>query len=62
MYALDAVTLDVLWTSEQVDARDQVGNHAKFVPPTVANGKVYLATQSNALLVYGLLASAKGDE
>ena len=49
------MTLDVLWTSEQNDARDQVGNHAKFVPPTVANGKVYLATQSKKLLVYGLL-------
>jgi hypothetical protein len=28
---------------------------AKYVPPTVANGKVYLATFSNRLNVYGLL-------
>jgi hypothetical protein len=44
-----------LWNSEQFSARDTVGNFAKFVPPTVANGKVYLATFSNRLHVYGLL-------
>ena len=44
-----------LWDSEQLSARDSVGNFAKFVPPTVANGKVYLATFSNRLNVYGLL-------
>ncbi|HEV2392215.1 MAG TPA: choice-of-anchor D domain-containing protein [Verrucomicrobiae bacterium] len=46
-----------LWNSQQNSARDAVGNFAKFVPPTVANGKVYLATFSNRLNVYGLLAS-----
>ena len=45
-----------LWNSEQFSARDTVGNFAKFCPPTVANGKVYLATFSNRLLVYGLLS------
>ena len=44
-----------LWNSEQNSARDSVGNFAKFVPPTVANGKVYLATFSSRLNVYGLL-------
>ena len=43
-----------LWNSEQNSARDAVGNFAKFVPPTVANGKVYLATFSGQLDVYGL--------
>jgi hypothetical protein len=43
-----------LWDSEQVSSRDSVGNFAKFVPPTVANGKVYLATFSNRLNIYGL--------
>jgi hypothetical protein len=43
-----------LWNSAQV-SRDMVGNLAKFVPPTVANGKVYVATFSNRLNVYGLL-------
>ncbi|HWX22581.1 MAG TPA: hypothetical protein VN578_21980, partial [Candidatus Binatia bacterium] len=47
-----------LWNSEQVSARDSSGNFAKFVPPTVANGKVYLATFSSRLNVYGLLPSA----
>jgi len=44
-----------LWNTEQDHARDSVGNFAKFVPPTVANGKVYLATFSNRMNVYGLL-------
>lgn len=44
-----------LWNSEQFSPRDSVGNFAKFCPPTVANGKVYLATFSNRLNVYGLL-------
>ncbi len=45
-----------LWTSEQNAGRDSVGTFAKFVPPTVANGKVYLATTSNRLNVYGLVS------
>jgi hypothetical protein len=44
-----------LWNSDQLSARDSVGNFAKFVPPTVANGKVYMATFSSRLNVYGLL-------
>ena len=38
-----------------LSARDAIGNYAKFVAPTVANGKVYMATFSNRLKVYGLL-------
>jgi hypothetical protein len=54
--AFDASDLSVeLWNSRQNAARDDVGNFAKFTPPTIANGKVYLATFSNQLLVYGLL-------
>jgi len=44
-----------LWNSRQNQSRDDIGNYAKFVPPTVANGKVYMATFSNAVNVYGLL-------
>ena len=44
-----------LWHSDMVASRDAVGNFAKYVAPTVANGKVYLATFSNRLNVYGLL-------
>ena len=57
--AFDATDLtNELWDSRQNAARDDVGNYAKFSPPTIANGKVYLATFSNQLLVYGLLSSS----
>ncbi len=42
-----------LWNSTLVSS-DAVGNYAKFSCPTIANGKVYLATFSNKLMVYGL--------
>ena len=44
-----------LWNSHQNAARDDVGNFAKFCPPTVADGKVYLGTFSGKLNVYGHL-------
>ncbi len=44
-----------LWNSLQDPTRDDFGLFAKFCPPTVVNGKVYLATFSNQLVVYGLL-------
>lgn len=46
-----------LWNSAML-ARDSLGSLAKFVPPTVANGRVYVATFSGQLNVYGLLPSA----
>jgi hypothetical protein len=64
LYALDATDLTKeLWDSQMNSARDSVGNYAKFVPPTVVNGKIYLATFSNSgtavepasLVVYGLI-------
>jgi hypothetical protein len=58
LHAYNAENVAVeLWNSEQLSARDSVGNFAKYVPPTVANGKVYLATFSNQLNVYGLFTS-----
>ena len=55
LHAFDANNLShELWNSKQIASRDDVGNYAKFNPPTVANGKVYLGTFSNQLLVYGL--------
>ena len=45
----------MLWSSEQNKARDAVGNFAKFCPPVVADGRVFLASFSNKLQVYGLL-------
>jgi hypothetical protein len=53
--AYDAANVGIeLWNSTQNLARDDVGDYAKFSPPTIANGKVYLATFSNQLAVYGL--------
>jgi outer membrane protein assembly factor BamB len=47
-----------LWNSN-LCAEDQLGLLAKFTPPTVANGKVYMATFSGRLAVYGLLPAAR---
>ena len=41
-----------LWNSS-MDSNDLPGNYAKFTCPTISNGKVYLATFSNQLMVYG---------
>src|SRR5579862_2225234 len=55
VYAFDASNLGhELWDSQQNSARDALGNWAKFNPPTIANGKVYVATFSGQLVVYGL--------
>ena len=60
LWAFDAGNLtNELWDSQQDSARDAVGNFAKFAPPTIANGKVYLPTFSNQLLVYGLLTASE---
>lgn len=59
LHAFDASNLsNELWHSYQNQSRDDYGNFAKFVAPTVANGKVYMATFSNQLVVYGLLNTA----
>lgn len=43
-----------LWNSNLNGRRDTIGKFAKFVCPTIANGKVYMATFSNQLAVYGI--------
>ncbi len=54
LYAFDAsdITKPSLWNSG-LDST-AFGTYAKFSPPTVANGKVYAATFSGTLNVYGL--------
>jgi hypothetical protein len=53
--AYDPTDLDnLLYASNQNAARDNPGPHVKFVVPTIANGKVYVASQT-LLNVYGLL-------
>jgi uncharacterized protein (TIGR03437 family) len=55
--AYDASNLATeLYDSNQNTARDALGSAVKYSVPTVANGKVYGATQ-NSLAVYGLLTS-----
>jgi uncharacterized protein (TIGR03437 family) len=39
-----------------VPDRDRLGRFAKFVAPTVVNGRVYVPTFSNQLVVYGVLS------
>jgi hypothetical protein len=48
MAAFDALTLKELWHN------DDAYTFAKSVPPTIAAGKVFLATASGEVLVYGL--------
>ncbi len=43
-----------LWNNQQNAARDGSGTYAKFSPPTIADGHVYLPTFSNRVVVYGL--------
>jgi hypothetical protein len=55
LHAFDADNVATeLWNSNMDAARDSFGNFAKFVPPLVANGRVYVATWSNQVAVYGL--------
>jgi hypothetical protein len=55
--AYDATNVHTpLWSSATNAARDGIGEWAKYAPPIVANGKVYVPTFSNKLVVYGLSA------
>lgn len=47
--------LTPLWNSAQVPKRDSLGQLGRYSVPTVANGKVYVASGSNQVAVYGLL-------
>ncbi len=63
LYAYNASDMSLLWTSEQNSTRDSCNNYAKFTPPTIVNGKVYLpsfgtaSTKSGQVCVYGALSS-----
>jgi hypothetical protein len=57
----DGTALQPIWTSYCADESDRF-NFAKYVPPTVANGKVYLATFSGFVSVYGLRQAPPGSK
>ena len=58
LYAFDAGNVATqLWNSN-LNAADSLGTFAKLVPPLVANGRVYVATGSQAVAVYGLLSTS----
>ena len=52
LHAYNADTLAEIWNSDML-AADSAGNWMKFVNPTVVNGKVYVPTASNQVVVYG---------
>jgi hypothetical protein len=55
LHAFDATDVSrEIWNSDMNPQRDAPGDFAKNVPPLVANGKVYVATFSSELAVYGL--------
>jgi hypothetical protein len=63
LHAYDADDINhELWNSLEIPSRDDCGEYSKMAPPTVANGKVYLASFGNKnigtgqLCVYGLLS------
>jgi len=66
LVAYDASSFDsqgrivAIWSSHQNPRRDDYGNFPKFCCPTIANGRVYQATFSNQLVVYGLLQQPDG--
>jgi hypothetical protein len=53
--AFDASSLTEIWGSEMNPSRDYPGSWSKWSPPTIANGKVYLASFDDLVDVYGLL-------
>ena len=55
LHAYNAANLvDEYWNSSMAaNNRDQAGNAVKFVPPAIANGKVYVSTRTE-IDVYGL--------
>ena len=44
-----------IYNTDMNRARDALGDFTRFAPPVVANGRVYVATQSKVVSVYGLL-------
>ena len=56
--AFDADTLQPLWDSITYST-DDIGLFSKFTPPTIANGKVYVASFSGQVSAFGLLPTPR---
>jgi len=57
LYAYNAADVaQMLYSSSQAGTRDEAGLNSKFIVPTIANGRVYVGTQTE-LDVYGLLSA-----
>lgn len=54
LVAFDASDVTKQLYSSDENTADILGNATKFAPPTIANGKVFVGTSSNQLVVYGL--------
>ena len=55
LYAVDATNVaNTFWSSAANATRDTAGPNVKFCVPTIANGKVYVASTSE-VMVYGIL-------
>jgi len=52
--ARNPTTLVEYWNSD-TSGTDTLGTLSKFAAPTIANGRVYVATQDSKIQVYGLL-------
>lgn len=58
LYAFNAKTLQMLYNSNQAaGGRDNFGNGNKFITPIIANGKVFVGSQTG-VGVFGLLSQA----
>ena len=51
-----------LWSSEEGVPSDSVGMFAKFCPPTVANGKVYVASFQQERVTNGVHEKMPGGQ
>ena len=61
LHALDASDLShELWNSDMLPG-NEMGRFAKMVAPTIANGKVFVPTFSNELVIYGVLNGASPE-
>jgi len=61
LHAFDALDVSTeLWNSDMTGSRDTLGNFTKYANPTVANGKVFQASSSGEIVVYGLLPDVPG--